>query len=379
MKMRAAVLYEQNEPLLVEEIELDPPKAGELLVKMVATGVCHSDAHYYTGDSQRMSDRPVILGHEGAGIVEEVGPGVTIVKPGDHVIMTFLPACGKCKWCHRGEPTLCDLGALIRTGKMLDGTSRHHRASDGADIDNFLFVSSFAEYTVTAEASIVKVPDYLPLERLCLLGCGFTTGYGAVTNAVHIRPGETVTIVGCGGLGLAAIQGARSCDAGKIIAVDIHEEKLAMAKKFGATHTILNRHDVREVTKEIREITWGEGTDYSFEFVGMEQSQETQAIAFKAARKAGTVVLVGAGVQKLKEKTLPISSDELILYRKTIKGVLFGDAQFQIDIPRYVDLFEQGKINLDDMVTKEFTLDDINTCFENVLAGNRVARQVIRF
>jgi S-(hydroxymethyl)glutathione dehydrogenase/alcohol dehydrogenase len=152
-----------------------------------------------------------------------------------------------------------------------------------------------------------------------------------------------------------------------------------MAKKFGATHTILNRHDVREVTKEIREITWGEGTDYSFEFVGMEQSQETQAIAFKAARKAGTVVLVGAGVHKLKEKTLPISSDELILYRKTIKGVLFGDAQFQIDIPRYVDLFEQGKINLDDMVTKEFTLDDINTCFENVIAGNRVARQVIRF
>ena len=379
MRMRAAVLYEVNKPLVVEEIELDPPKEGEVLVKMIATGVCHSDVHYFTGDSERMSDRPTILGHEGAGIVEEAGERVTKVKPGDHVIMTFLPTCGRCKWCHMGEPTLCDYGALIRTGKMLDGTSRHHRASDGEDIDNFLFVSSFGEYTVTSEASIVKVPEYLPLERLCLLGCGFTTGYGAVTNAAHIRPGETVTIVGCGGLGLSAIQGAAAGDAGKIIAIDIHEEKLEMAKKFGATHTILNRHDIKEVIKEIREITWGEGTDYSFEFVGTEASQETQAIAFKAARKAGTVLLVGAGVQKLKHKTLPISSDELILYRKKVQGVLFGDAQFQVDIPRYVSLFEQGKINLDDLVTKEFKLDDINTCFDNILAGNKVARQVIRY
>ncbi|MCH7478538.1 MAG: Zn-dependent alcohol dehydrogenase [SAR324 cluster bacterium] len=377
MRMRAAVFYEVNKPLVIEEIELDPPKAEEVLVKVVATGVCHSDVHYFTGDSRRTTDRPIILGHEGAGIVEEVGPGVTSVKPGDHVVMTFLPTCGHCKWCHRGEPTLCDLGAQIGSGKMLDGTYRHHRASDGEDIDNFLFVSTFGEYSVTSAASLVKVPDYLPLERLCLLGCGFTTGFGAVTNAAHIRPGETVTIVGCGGLGLSAVQGAASCDAGKIIVVDIHEQKLEMAKKFGATHTILNRHNVKEVIQEIREITCGEGTDYSFEFVGTEATDETQAIAFKAARKGGSVFLVGAGNSK--RRTLPISSDELILYRKKVQGVLFGDAQFQVDIPRYVDLFEQGKIDLDGLVSQEFSIDDINTCFENVLAGNRVARQVIRY
>ena len=379
MRMRAAVLYKPNQPLVVEEIELDPPKDGEVLVKLVATGVCHSDVHYYTGDSILPSGRPTILGHEGAGIVEQVGKGVSSVAPGDHVILSFLPACGRCKWCHMGEPTLCDFGALIVGGKMLDGTYRHHRASDGEDIDNFLFVSTYGEYTVTMETSIVKVPNHLPLERLCLLGCGFTTGFGAITNAAHIRPGESVTIVGCGGLGLSAVQGAAASDAGKIIAVDIHEEKLEMAKKFGATHTVLNRHDVKQVIEEIRAITWGEGTDYSFEFVGTEASQETQAIAFKAARKMGTVFLVGAGVQKLKKKSLPISSDELIIYRKKVQGVLYGDTKFRVDIPRYVDLYERGKIDLDGLVTSEFALDDINTCFENILAGNKVARQIIRY
>ncbi len=377
MKMRAAVFYKAHEPLVIEELELDPPKEEEVLVKLVATGVCHSDVHYFTGDSMRPSDRPVILGHEGAGIVEAVGKGVTEVAPGDHVILTSLPTCGKCKWCHMGEPTLCDYGAHIRTGMMLDGTTRLHRASDGQDIDTFLFVSTFAEYTVTHVASLIKVADYLPLERLCLLGCGFTTGYGAATNAARIRPGETVTIVGCGGLGLAAVQGAAASGAAKIIVVDQHEEKLEMAKKFGATHTILNRHDLNEVVKEIEEITWGQGTTYSFEFVGGETSPETQAIAFKAAQKSGTVFLVGAG--NFKSSTLPISPDELIHYRKKIQGVLFGDAQFQVDIPRYVDLYEQKKINLDDLVTRECKLEDINTCFENILAGNKVARQVIRY
>ena len=379
MRMRAAVFYGPKQPLLVEEIELDAPGEGEVLVKLVATGVCHSDVHYYAGDAILPSGRPTILGHEGAGIVEAVGKGVNSVAPGDHVILSFLPACGRCKWCHRGEPTLCDLGALVLGGKMLDGTYRHHRASDGEDIDNFLFVSTFGEYTVTMENSILQVPDYLPLERLCLLGCGFTTGFGAITNAAHVRPGETVTIVGCGGLGLSAVQGAALSGAGKIIAVDMHEEKLEMAKKFGATHTVLNRHNVKEVTKEIMSITWGEGTDYSFEFVGTEASQETQAIAFKATRKLGTVFLVGAGVHKLENKTLPISSDELIIYRKKVQGVLYGDAKFRVDIPRYVELYEQGKIDLDGLVTSEFALDDINTCFENILAGNKVARQIIRY
>ncbi|MBI4082081.1 MAG: Zn-dependent alcohol dehydrogenase [Candidatus Lambdaproteobacteria bacterium] len=375
MRMKAAVLYEPRKPLVVEEVELDPPRAGEALVKMVATGVCHSDIHYYTGDQKRQL--PVVLGHEGAGIVEKVGEGVTTVKPGDHVVLTFLPSCGKCHWCHTGQPNMCDLGAKLRAGFMIDGTTRMHRAKDGLDLHHFLFVSTYAQYSIVPEASMVVVPDWLPLERLCLFGCGFTTGFGAATNAAHIRPGETVTIVGCGGLGLAAVQGAKLSGAGKIIAVDVHEEKLTLARKFGATHTIVNRHNVDEVFKEIQEITWGVGTDYSMEFVGFDQSDETLDIAFRAIRKGGTMLMVGVGA--LSKKTLPISPADLTHWRKRIHGVLFGDAQFRTDIPRYVDMYHKGQINLDDMVTQEMRLEDINTAFENVLAGNKVARQVIRF
>ena len=374
MRMKAAVLGGANEPLSVEEIELDDPKAGEVRVKMVATGVCHSDLHVVTGDLPR--DFPVVLGHEGAGIIDMVGEGVTRVKPGEHVVLTYLPACGKCRWCHTGEPNMCDLGAMLRTGLMFDDTTRLHRA-DGTDLFGFLFVSTWAEYSVVPEASLVVVPAHVPLERVCLLGCGFTTGFGAATNAVHIRPGETVTIVGCGGLGLAAVQGARISNAGKIICVDVHPEKLEMAKKFGATHGVLNRHDPDAVIAEIMEITWGLGTDYSFEFVGFDQCDETIDIAFRALRKGGTLSVLGVG--KSDRTDIPIDPYTLAMWSKKVQGVLFGDAQFQTDIPRYVQLFEEGRIDLDGMVTQELRLEDINTAVENVLAGNRVARQVIRF
>ncbi len=375
MRMKAAVLYEARKPLVIEEIELDPPKAGEVLIKMSATGVCHSDVHYYTGDLAR--DKPVILGHEGAGLVAGVGSGVTSVEEGDHVILTFLPSCGTCRWCHSGQPNMCDLGAHLRTGKMLDGTRRLRRASDGLEINNMLLVSTYSEYSVVPEDSVLRVEKHLPLEKICLLGCGFTTGFGAATNAIKIKPGETVMVVGCGGLGLAAIQGAKLSGAGKIIAVDVHEEKLTMARKLGATHAIQNRHDTDAVVKEISELTWGVGTDYSMEFVGADQTDETADIAFRSLRKGGTMLMVGVGMES--KKTFPITPADLTHWQKTLQGVLFGDAQFRTDIPRYISLYEQGQINLDDMVTKEFALEDINTCFENVLAGNKVARQVIRF
>jgi len=374
MRMKAAVLYGVNQPLVVEEVELDPPKAAEVLVKMVATGVCHSDVHAYTGDSPRPF--PLVLGHEGAGIVQGVGPGVTKFKPGDHVVLTYLPACGQCRWCHVGQPTMCDLGAKLRSGMMLDGTPRLH-TRDGRVIHNMLFVSTYAEYSVVPQDSLVKVADHVPLERACLFGCGFTTGFGAMTNPIHIRPGETVTIVGCGGLGLAAIQAAKLSGAGTIIAVDLHEEKLSMAKKMGATHVIQNRHKPEEVVKEIMEITWGLGTDYSGEFVGTEQCDETIKIAFEAIRKGGTMCLIGVGAASRKE--IPVDPYTLTLWRKRIYGVLFGDAQFKADIPRYIDLMMEGRLDMESMVTREYKLDDINTCFQNILAGNKVARQVIRF
>ena len=375
MRMKAAVLSGVRQPLTVETLTLDAPKAGEVLVKMVATGVCHSDVHYYTGDSTGRP-LPFIPGHEGAGIVQKVGAGVTDCKPGDHVVLTYLPACGKCRWCHTGQPNMCDLGALLRTGRMFDGTTRMHR-TDGTDVNNFLFVSTWATHSVVPQASVVVVPDYLPLHRLCLLGCGFTTGFGAATNAAHIKPGDTVMIIGCGGLGLSAVQGAALSGAGKIIAVDVHESKLSMAKQFGATHTVTSRHKWEEVVKEVQEITWGVGVDYAFEFVGFDQTDETVKIGYEGLRKGGTLFMVGVG--RFDKKTLPIGPRDFSLYRKRIQGVLFGDAQFRADIPRYIDLYQQGKIKLDEMVTKEFRLDDINTCFQNVLAGDRVARQVIRY
>jgi len=375
MRMKAAVLHEVQKPLVIEEIELDKPKTGEALIKLVATGVCHSDVHYYTGDVPR--ELPLILGHEGAGIVQETGPGVSSVKAGDHVVLTFLPSCGKCRWCHSGEPYMCDLGQYLRNGKALDQTYRYHFAKSGKDVNSFLWVSTYAEYSVVPEASLVKVPEWLPLEKLCLLGCGFTTGFGAATNAVQIKPGESALVIGCGGLGLAAIQGCRVSGAGKILALDVHPEKLAMAKKFGATHTILNKHNVKEVVDQVLEITWGEGTDYAMEFVGWTQTDETYAIGYQSLRKGGTMLFVG--VPRVGKNTIPIPPRDFSLYRKKLQGVLFGDAQFQVDIPKYIDLYEKKQIDLDGMVTREFKLEDINTCFGNILAGNRVARQVIRF
>ena len=375
MRMKAAVLAGPNQPVSVEEVELDAPGPGEVLVKMTATGVCHSDIHVYTGDSE-YRPFPIVLGHEGAGVVEALGAGVTDLTPGDQVILTFLPACGRCRWCHSGEPNMCDLGAHLRTGMMLDGTTRLH-STGGADISNFLLVSTWAEYSVAPADSMVKVPDYVPLEKLCLLGCGFTTGFGAATNAVHIRPGETVTVVGCGGLGLSAIQGARMSSAGKIIAVDVHPEKLEMAKKMGATHTVRNNHDPEAAVAEIMDITWGLGTDFSFEFVGYDQAPETLFIAFQALRKGGTMSLCGVAASNLEE--MPFDPYMLTLWAKKVQGVLFGDAQFRSDIPRYVQLFEDGKIDLDGLITHEFRLEEINTAIENILAENRVGRQVIRF
>ena len=375
MRIKAAVCYGEREPLVVEEVELDPPRANEVLIKYVASGVCHSDVSIHQGFLPR--DYPLILGHEGAGIIERVGEGVTAVQPGDHVVLGFIPSCGTCKWCHVGVPILCDLGAHIRTGKMIDGTARHHSTKDGRDLHTLMFISTFAEYSVVPEASVVKVPEHLPLEKLCLLGCGFTTGFGAATNAIHIKPGETVTIVGCGGLGTAAIQGARLSGAGKIIAVDVQEAKLDLAKKFGATHTVRSRGNPEEVVNEILEINWGVGTDYSMEFVGGDQTDDTARVAFNAVRKGGTMVMIG--VAERSKQNFAIDPYTLALWSKRIVGVLFGNAQFRVDIPRYAELYDQGKIDLDGMVTQEIELGQINQAFDDVLAGDRVIRSVIRF
>ncbi len=372
MKMKAAVMYAPRKPLVVEEVELDPPKVGEVLVKMVASGICHSDVHYYAGDVP--IGLPVILGHEGAGEVAEVGEGVKSVKPGDKVVLSFFPACGQCRYCQSGQPMLCDQGNAALGGTMPDGTRRIH-LKDGTDVNNFQYISTFAEYSVVPETSLIKVDAKAPLDKLCLLGCGFTTGFGSATNAIHIKPGESVVCVGCGGVGLSAIQGAALSGAGQVIAVDVHESKLQQAKKFGATHGVQFRGDVRATIKEIKAITGPEGADYGMELVGGPHMNDTTSIAYRSVRKGGTICIVGVGAAEL--KTMPIDPISLMAQHKTVKGVMYGAAQVKNDIPRYYELYKQKKINLDDMVSKVLTLEQINEGFETVIKGDQVVRQVI--
>ena len=373
MKTKAAVMYEGKAPLVVEEIELEPPRAGEVLVKLAATAICRSDLHAINLDWPIAL--PIVLGHEGAGVVEQVGEGVTRLATGDHVILTFLPACGHCSWCHRGRPNLCDLGAKLLSGSLLDDTSRMKNGK-GEKLNHWLFVSTFSEYTVVPELSAVKVTHEVPLEKVCLLGCGATTGFGAAWRTVQVGPGDTVTVVGAGGVGLNTIQACALSGAAQIIVVDVHEEKLVMAKEFGATHTIKSDHNVLGVVGQIMEITEGVGTDYAFEVVG-EETDETIAIAFNATVKGGTTVVVG--VAAVTVPSIPVSPFALPLLAKTIKGTIFGNTQFQYDLPKLVGLYQAGKMKLDELVSQELTLEQINKGFDDLRAGNKVARSVIRF
>jgi S-(hydroxymethyl)glutathione dehydrogenase/alcohol dehydrogenase len=373
MKSKAAVLYEPKAPLVVEQIELEAPKAGEILVKLTASSICHSDLHALNMDWP--IQLPIVLGHEGAGVVQEVGEGVTRFQPGDHVVLTFLPACGRCQWCHRGKPTLCDLGALLLGGKLLDGTARMKNGRK-EELNHWLFISTFSEYTVVPELSAVKVAEDVPLEKACLLGCGATTGFGAAWRTVQVGPGDTVTVVGAGGVGLNTIQACALSGASKIIAVDLHEEKLVLAKKFGATHTIKNDHNVLAVVGQIQEIPEGIGTDYTFEVVG-EDTDETVAIAFNATAKGGTTVVVGVAAADV--PGIPVSPFVLPLFAKTVKGTLFGNAQFQYDLNKLIGLYRDGKMMLDELVSQELSLEQINKGFDDMRAGNKVARSVVRF
>src|SRR5216684_2638309 len=274
MKTRTAVLYAPGEAIRVEEIELDPPKEREVQVRMVAAGVCHSDYHLVTGELPGYL--PMARGHEGAGIVEEVGSAVTNCKPGDHVVLSFIPSCGQCFYCTRGHTNLCNMGASILMGPQLDGSFRMHNAQ-GHDIGQLCVISTFSERTVVPDISVVPIADYYPLNRAVLVSCGVPTGVGAVIHRAKVVPGSTVMIVGCGGIGSNIVQGAALAGARMIIAVDIHDFKLEKAKELGATHTINStKQDPVEVA---RELTWGLGVDYAFEAIS---TTETIGQAYRA-------------------------------------------------------------------------------------------------
>jgi len=361
--MKAVVSREQDQ-LSVEDFTLDPPKAGELKIKMGAVGVCHSDLSIVNGTLPL--PKPMILGHEGAGIVDEVGEGVTGFAKGDHVILSFQPACGGCHFCHKHLPQFCTVG--IPHGLMLDMTSRVHK--DGADFNVMQFLGCMAEYAVVPAISAVKIDKEIPLDRAALVGCGVMTGVGAAINTAKVTPGSTVAVFGCGGVGLSVIQGAKLAGAGTIIAVDLADNKLEMARKFGATHTV-NGKDGNAVGN-VKELTGGHGADFTFEVVGVPQLM-LDAIA--AARRGGTATIVGVG--KITE-SVPMNALLLSMEGKTIKGSFYGDTNFQADFPMLLGLYRSGRLNLDDMISQTYSIDQAPQAFAD-MQSNKNARGVIVF
>ncbi|MBV9228739.1 MAG: Zn-dependent alcohol dehydrogenase [Chloroflexi bacterium] len=367
MRTRTAVIYAPNEPIRVEEIELDPPKANEVQVRLVAAGICHSDYHVVTGELPTYL--PLALGHEGAGIVEEVGPGVTNCKPGDHVVLSFIPSCGKCRYCTAGYTNLCNMGASIMMGPQLDGTFRMH--GEHGDIGQMCVVSTFSERTVVSDMSVVPIADYYPLNRAVLVGCGVPTGVGAVIHRAKVEAGSTVMVIGCGGIGSNAVQGAALAGARMVIAVDIHDFKLEKAKEFGATHTINAR--TQDVVATVKELTWGAGVDYAFEAIA---TPATIGQAYACTGKGGTVVVIG--LTPATAESIPIPPLDLVLYQKTLMGTLYGDSQPRNDIPNMLAMYHAGKLKLDELVTRTYTLDQINEAYADMIAGKNI-RGVIEF
>src|SRR5215475_12038148 len=337
MKTKAAVLRELGNDFEIAEMDLDPPKTGEVLMRWVAAGLCHSDAHLQTGDIPVRY--PIVGGHEGAGIVEEVGAGVIRLKPGDHVVCSFLPVCGKCRFCSRGLTNMCDLGALLYDNCLPDGTFRFH--ADGLDFGQMCLLGTFSEYSTVSEHSCVKIDDDLPLETAALVGCGVPTGWGTAVNAGDVRPGETVVIYGIGGVGINAVQGAAFAGAQHVIAVDPLPNKREFAEQFGATHSAA---DAAEAQQLITDLSRGVGADHALVTVGVVTEDVIQA-AFQAIRKHGSVIVTGiAGPGK---NTIQLPSFELTLFEKRIEGALFGSGNPFDTIPKLLELYRAGQLKLD--------------------------------
>lgn len=361
--MKAAVLYEHNTPLVVEEVELDEPTSHEVLVEVKAAGICRSDLHFIMGEEP--IQLPAVLGHEGAGVVEQVGDGVTLVKPGDHVIFSFVPNCGHCYFCINGRANLCDLHGAT-SGTMFDGTTRLYKGDQR--ITHMGKVACFAQYAVVPETGCIPIPKTIPMDRAALIGCSVTTGVGAVLFTAPVQPGSTVAIVGCGGVGVNVIQGAKLVNASKIVAVDIREGPLEFAMKFGATHSVNAAHE--DAVERVKQITGGLGADYTFEVRGTPDSIE---MAYAMLRKGGTAVVIGIAS---KGETAAIDAVSLVRQEKVLKGTYYGSAQPRVHMPRMVDLYLSGRLNLDDLINRWYRLEEINKAFEDLERGE-VGRGVI--
>jgi alcohol dehydrogenase (nicotinoprotein) len=368
MKTRAAILRGTGQDFEITELDLDGPKTGEVLIRYVAAGLCHSDEHLRHGDI--VPRFPLVGGHEGAGVIEAVGEGVTRLAPGDHVICSFLPVCGHCRWCSTGKSNLCDMGATILDGVLPDGTYRFHK--DGEDLGGMCMLGTFSEYSVISENSAVKVDPDLPLDKVVLIGCGVPTGFGSAVHAAATEPGDTIAIYGIGGIGINAVQGAALAGARNVIAIDPIALKRETAEKLGATHSAATAEEAQQL---ITELTRGVGADKAIVTVGVVDS-EVVTNAFNAIRKGGTVVVTGLADPS--KTTIEISGAILTLFEKRIQGSLFGSGDPFHDIPRMVELYQSGDLKLDELITTTYTLDQVNQGYEDLIAGKNI-RGVIKY
>lgn len=369
MKTTAAVLWERGGEWSVEDIDLDPPKAGEVLVEMGGSGLCHSDEHVLTGDLPW--PLPMIGGHEGAGTIMETGPGVEWLKPGDRVIFGFIPSCGRCPACSAGMQNLCELGQYLGDGTQIsDHTARHH--TRGQDVGLMCLLGTFARHTVVSEANCIKVAEDIGLDKACLLGCGVVTGWGSAVYAGGVKAGDTAVVVGVGGIGINAVQGAALAGAEHLVAVDPVAYKREKALEFGATHSVETSEQAQEL---VAELTQGRGANVVVNTMGIGTGEQiAKSLAMTAKR--GTVVVTN--LHEATEETVSMSALDLVLMEKRVVGSLFGSANPRLDIPRLLDLYRSGHLKLDELATGTYKLEDINTGYADMREGRNL-RGVLSF
>jgi NDMA-dependent alcohol dehydrogenase len=369
MRTQAAILWESKTDWSVEDIELDPPGAGEVLVRVAAAGLCHSEEHHVTGDVPFAA--PMIGGHEGAGYVEQVGPGVTLVRPGDYIVFSSIPNCGRCPSCAQGRQNLCDVAAGIMAGLQIsDGTTRHH-AGSGPDLTITCLVGCYARHTVVNEASVIPVDAGVPPQVACLTGCGVATGWGSSVYAGGVRPGDSVAVVGCGGLGSAAIQGARLAGARRVFAIDPVPFKRDKARGFGATHVA---ESVTAAFEQVREVTWGRMCDVVVLTMGTGRADLMDDILALAAKR-GRVVVTNIYPVSDGRPVLALngtSFNGIAQWEKQVVGCIFGSVNSRADIPRLLGLYRDGLLDLDGMVTRTYPLEDINAGYQDMRDGKNI-------
>jgi len=357
-RAKAVICREWNKPVVVEEIEVESPRRDEVMIKIEACGVCHSDLSATNGTIPMPP--PLVIGHEAAGIVEEVGEGVDDLAVGDHIVISWIPMCGQCRYCVEGRPALCDV-AQRATLTLPDGTSRY-KDSDGNVLNHMAGVGVMSEYTTVHRDNVIKIDPDIPLDKASLVGCAVMTGVGAAINTAKVTAGSSVAVFGTGGIGLNVIQGAALAGAERIIAVDLADKKLEFAQVFGATHTVNPGSDGDAVAK-IKELTGGEGADYAFECIGMGATIQQ---AYESIRKGGTAVVVG--VSKLTD-TVTLGAFLMPFMEKVLTGSMYGSARPRVDFPRLLRLYKQNRLKLDELVTATYSIDDINRAFDDMQKG----------